>query len=154
MILQRTSLGHGYGGSKKDGRPPAHGATPTLGTLVSRDGQFSCVTLERAIDDPEHPCIPAGTYTVHKAMHHPGTPGEYECPELDTSALNPPRTHVQLHIGNDASDSEGCILTASFVAEGRLSVGESKEMFARLMAYLEGVGAWTLQIIDPPQADA
>jgi len=125
MRLQRVELG-------RDG-------APTLGTLVSRDGKFSCVTLERSVN-ADHPCIPAGTYRVGYAMHH----GEYRCPEvLDV----PGRTCIHLHIGNRVSDSLGCILVGDSFADD--AIEGSVDAFRRMMTYLTGVDSWQLTITNP-----
>ncbi len=120
--------------------------TPTLGRLVSNDGQFACVTLERSVNG-DHPAIPAGTYRVTIDWHHPGTPGSYRCPEL----LDVPgRSNIQIHIGNAVGDSEGCILVGEREADTGLAIEESGEAFRRLMAYLEGASLpFTLDVEDP-----
>lgn len=147
MKLQRSQLGHGYGGSKKEGRPPAPGATPTLGTLISRDGKFTCESLERAIDDPEHPSIPAGSYTVVLGEHHPGTSDAYPCPVITGV---PGRTAIEMHIANDTTELEGCVATGERVADDRRAIEMSRAAFQRLMAYLDGAFPFTLEITDPP----
>lgn len=146
MILHRTQLGHGYGGSKHDGRPADPGATPTLGTLTSRDGKFVCVTLERASDDPDHPCIPAGTYTVVLGTHHPGTPGGYPCPVITNV---PGRTAIHIHIANDTTELEGCVATGERIADSNHAIEQSRAAFTRMMAYLDGAFPFTLTVVDP-----
>lgn len=132
MILARAIIG-------ADG-------TPSLGTLVSRDGAFTCATLERS-GNGDHPCIPAGEYTVHLATHHPGTPHAYPCPELDTDAID--RTHIQIHIANDVAELLGCIAPGERVSEGGQSIDDSHVAFGRLMQYLDGAFPFTLTITDP-----
>lgn len=135
MILQRRVMG--YGG------------LPTLGHLVSRDGQFQCETLERSVDG-DHPCIPAGVYTVHEATHHPDSPHHYQCPELDTSKLVPVRTHIQIHVANRVSELLGCIAPGERVASDGLAVESSGDAFARMMAHINGHFPFTLEIRDMP----
>lgn len=147
MKILRTQLGHGYGGSKKEGRPPAPGATPTLGRLVSRDGKFSCDALERAIDDPEHPCIPAGVFAVVLGEHHPGTPGAYPCPVITGV---PGRTAIEMHIANDTTELEGCVATGERVSDDGHSIELSRAAFDRLMKYLDGAFPFSLEVINPP----
>lgn len=146
MNLTRSQLGHGYGGSKAQGRPPAPGATPTLGRLVSRDGKFSCDVLERAADDPEHPCIAAGTYTVELGEHHPGTPGAYPCPHV-TNVLG--RTAIEIHVANTTDELEGCIAPGEQFSDDGHAVELSKAAFDRLMQYLDGAFPFELTITNP-----
>jgi hypothetical protein len=127
MKLQRTTLG-------QDG-------APTLGTMVSRDGNFSCVTLERSVNG-DHPAIPAGTYAMGYAMHH----GKYRCPEvLDV----PGRTAIHIHVANRCAELLGCIAVGENVSPDSDAIEHSQAAFDRLMQYLEGVETWTLDIADP-----
>lgn len=132
MRLQRTSSGRN--------------GDPTFGLLVSKDGQFTCVTLERSADGP-HPRIPAGTYRVYFDQHHPGTAGAYRCPELDTSSCG--RSQVQIHVLNRVEQSQGCIGPGENIAADGQSIEHSQSAFDRLMIYLEGVPEFTLEIVDP-----
>jgi hypothetical protein len=134
MRLQRTSTGR-------------HG-DPTFGLLVSKDGKFTCVTLERSCDG-DHPRIPAGTYRVHFDQHHPGTAGAYRCPELDTAHLDPARSQIQIHIANRVDQIRGCIAVGENIAADESAIEHSKSAFDRLMIYLEGVSEFTLEIVDP-----
>lgn len=131
MRLQRMRLG-------RDG-------LPTLGTMMSRDGTFHCVTLERSTNG-DHPCIPFGTYIVDRAIHHPGTPGEYLCPELRDV---PGRSHIQIHVANRVAELLGCIATGNHVADDELAVEESKAAFDRMMAHIGGNWPFTLEVVDP-----
>lgn len=131
MRLQRTRLG--YAGK------------PTFGKLTSRDGKFTCFTLERSVDDPTHPCIPAATYKVKIDEHHPGTPGAYRCPEL----LDVPgRSEIQIHIFNTCDESKGCIGPGERL--GRDCIEDSGAAFRRLMKYLEGASLpFDLEVVNP-----
>lgn len=132
MRLQRTSSGRN--------------GDPTFGLLVSKDGKFTCVTLERSVDG-SHPRIPAGSYRVYFDAHHPGQPGSYRCPELDTSACD--RSQIQIHIANRVDQILGCIAVGENIASDGQSIEHSKSAFDRLMVYLEGVNEFTLEIVDP-----
>lgn len=135
MRLRRSVLGRG--------------GNPTLGRLVSRELRFGCVTLERSVDGG-HPCIPAGIYQVHWAIHHPNGPHPYRCPELDTSAIG--RTCIQMHIANKVEELLGCIAVGdSFDGD---AIDHSYDAFQRMMDYLEGVETWPLEIFDPPRGAA
>lgn len=130
MRLQRTQLG--YKGK------------PTLGKLTSKDGKFTCVTLERSVDT-EFPCIPPGTYRVTIDTHHPGTPGAYQCPELMDV---PGRSQIQIHVANFCGELRGCIAPGEKI--GLDCVQESKKAFDRLMDYLDGAPLpFTLEVLDP-----
>lgn len=72
---------------------------------VSVDGSQLCFSLE-----PAALMIPVGTYPVKMAMSHRF---DRQTPHLDV----PGRSFIEIHGGNHATDSEGCIL----VAEKRLS---------------------------------
>lgn len=121
-----------------------YGGAPTFGTLTSNDGVFSCRTLEPSTDGP-HPCIIAGIYRVHWAIHHPRTPHQYRCPELDTTAIG--RSYIHIHIGNVVANTEGCILVGELIDGDAIDCSE--HAFERLMTYLKGVDEWTLEIVDP-----
>lgn len=120
---------------------------PTLGTLTSKDGKFSCVTLERPAEG-DHPCIPAGTYQVIIDWHHPtDLEKRYRCPEL---LGVPGRSQIQIHIANRCGELLGCIAPGERVAAGGECVEASGDAFRRLMAYLDGAALpFTLEIFDP-----
>lgn len=132
MKLQRHILGRG--------------GLPTLGTMTSNDGKFRCETLERSVDG-DHPCVLAARYPVNFDMHHPGTPGSYRCPELDTARCG--RSQIQIHVANRADQLRGCIAVGENVSADGESIEHSQSAFDRLMIYLEGVASWTLEIVDP-----
>lgn len=133
MKVQRRALGRA--------------GAPTLGVLTSRDGKFTCVTLERSVDGSS-PCIPAGSYDVGFDLHHPGTAGAYRCPELNTESCG--RTQIQIHVANRAEQLRGCIAVGENVSDDGQAIEHSQSAFDRLMVYLEGVSSFTLEILDPP----
>lgn len=128
MKLQRHTLG-------TDGQP-------TLGTMTSNDGTFSCATLERSVNG-DHPCIPAApSYQMGYAMHH----GKYRCPEvLDV----PDRTAIHVHVANCCAELLGCIAVGENVSADGESIEHSQSAFDRMMQYLNGVEPWTLEILNP-----
>ena len=71
----------------------------TTGVLLV-DGNQTCFTLE-----PTDLMVPAGTYPVKLAMSHRF---QRLTPHLDV----PLRTEIEIHGGNVATDSEGCVLLA------------------------------------------
>ena len=129
MILKRTVLG-------QDGKP-------TIGTKAS--GTVACVTLERS-QNGDHPCIPAGTYTVNKAIHHPTGPHPYACPHLTNV---PNRTDIHIHVANNASELLGCIAVGNNVSEDQQSIEHSQDAFNRLMAFIGGGFPFSITIQDP-----
>ena len=92
-----------------------HVSTGTLGILLVHglDGEQTralAFTLEPSIAEP-HPCIPAGRYRLHwhpggphgELYRHRGYPGVLA---LDV----PDRTNIEIHAGNTARDTAGCII--------------------------------------------
>ena len=73
---------------------------------LSVDGAFECYTLEDAVRPVKifgETAIPAGTYPVvlYQSPKHGLVPLLVGVPNYD---------HVEIHPGNDAADTEGCIL--------------------------------------------
>lgn len=90
----------------------AESRASTTGVL-SLDGKQTCFTLE-----PTSLMVPEGTYPVKMAWSHRF---DRLTPHLDV----PGRTFIELHGGNKAEDSEGCILCAEFRLNG-YEIYESK----------------------------
>lgn len=118
----------------------------TYGELLDDDGTLLCHTLERPWVGNKHgvSCIPAGTYPAFRfSSPHLG----YELFQL---ANVPDRVGIDIHIGNRVRDSEGCILVGK--AEGQLdgedAILQSRAAFHDLMAHLEGVDRFTLEVVD------
>jgi hypothetical protein len=120
--------------------------SPTLGRLVTDDG-FSCVTLERSASG-DHPCVPAGTYTVELGLHHPGQPHGYPCPVITNV---PHRTAIHVHVANRAEELQGCVATGEREADDGQAIEQSKHAFDRFMAHwaLSDHAPFTLTITDP-----
>ncbi len=75
------------------------------------DGVYSNYTLERHPDDPDHKCIPAGTYQVTLRPTYNGrlwTP--YPDRVLPHIENVPGRSGIEMHAGNKVQDSEGCVM--------------------------------------------
>lgn len=108
----------------------------TIGQLYI-DGKQFCFTLEDVDRKLENggkkiygqTCIPRGKYEVIIDF---STKRNMEVPWLKNV---PQFTDVQMHIGNRAEDSEGCILVGS--TKGQDFVGNSRATFARLMEMLD-----------------
>lgn len=127
-------------------------ATATYGQLLDAEGKQVCVTLELPWRDNQHgtSCIPAGTYTAKRRFspkHHGEVFGLLDVPG---------RSDIEIHAGNNAADSLGCILLGSafgFVNEEH-GIVESRRAFSQFMASLVGVDAFTLVVSDPLPAVA
>lgn len=107
-----------------------------LGVLRDDDGRVFFTTFE---DKP----IPAGTYTV-KLMPAAANPKHGESWEVQNV---PGRTDILFHVGNDADDSEGCILVG-FGFSGR-GITFSGDAYRRFRRFLARVQQFTLVIADP-----
>lgn len=100
---------------------------------LSVNGEVFCATLERAKDDPQHPCIPAGLYKVllffspkfNRIMPH----------IMDV----PGRTAIEIHWGNMTADTDGCVLVGNSVSNGLagLWLDQSRNTFDELYKQLE-----------------
>ena len=115
-------------GSKKFG---------TLGILrlITSDGyKFVCLTLE-----PEMFAIPEGEYVcrIYKEGGHP-------FPVFRVLAV-PGHTYIEIHPGNWAKDTGGCILLGEWfgVIEGVFGMSESKTAFK---AFMDGQGEEDFQL--------
>lgn len=95
----------------------------TMGKMAI-DGVFQCWTLEPAKELRLFGPIPKGDYVIHlrhSEKFHRKVPG----------LLNVPgRTDIEIHIGNAAKDTRGCILVGKTKATN--FVGNSREAFDEL----------------------
>ena len=101
----------------------------TFGDLTA-DGEHMCYTVERPYDG-EHPCIPAGSYTV--------TP--YNSPTKgDVWLLKdvPGRSMIEIHAANWPSQLLGCIAVGRTIEliDGIMGVTASKPTLTMLKATL------------------
>ena len=111
----------------------------TFGRLYVRD--FSCWTCERPwIENKKGiSCIPIDVYPLKKAMHYGGDGiggnPDYPCYEVCDV---PGRSLIHVHIGNYASDVQGCIVLGGmpqwFAAKRTIGVPGSRATFERFMA--------------------
>lgn len=120
---------------------------------LSIDGVFQCYTLEppRRADNPllEHPAIPAGEYGVTIAWSP-----KFNCMLPHVNQV-PGRQNIEIHAGNGASDTQGCILVGQFRA-GK-GITQSRDAVHALMVKLAQVlvkdKKVTLTIEDPLQGE-
>lgn len=109
-----------------------------LGVLRDDAGRVFLTTFE---DKP----IPAGRYVV-KLMPAAANPKHGESFEVQNV---PGRTDILFHTGNDADDSEGCILVGLGFGEFNRSITHSVLGFRRFKRFLANVREFTLDIVDP-----
>ena len=107
-----------------------------LGAMCDDAGRLFLPTFE---NKP----IPAGTYTV-KLMPAKANPKHGVSWEVQDV---PGRTDILFHVGNDADDSDGCILVG-FGFAGR-TITNSLTAFASFKRFLAKVSTFTLTVADP-----
>lgn len=131
LLLERAYLTHG-----------------TYGVLSVGGQRF--VSVERAMDDAEHPCIPEGVYTLRKRVSgvvERTTHGEYREGWEVTDV--PGRNYIMIHVANVPSELEGCIAPGDSIGwyKGQVAVLNSLKSFRQLMTDLEDADEHTLRII-------
>ena len=109
-----------------------------LGVLRDDNGRVFLTTFE---DKP----IPAGTYTV-KLMPAEANPKHGVSWEIQNV---PGRTDILFHAGNDADDSEGCVLVGYGFSEFQHAITSSRMAYRRFRRFLASVREFTLVIVDP-----
>ena len=129
------------------------GSSPwgTFGTLMLDDG-WACKTLEpRWLGNRRgKSCIPAGTYKLtmrDSPMVNRTTSGRFLRGWEVTNVLG--RTHIMIHPGNWARNSDGCILVGRnhTIINGEPGVTSSQDAFAALMEQLATADEWDLHIL-------
>lgn len=117
-----------------------------LGHIEDDESRSICCTYELPWRDnePKVSCIPAGTYPMIR----------YRSPKrgYDVWLLQhvPGREYEEIHIGNSAPDTEGCILVGThygFTEKG-YGVVNSKEAFTALMNATAGIDRLELRVLD------
>ena len=127
-----------------------HLSLPGVGMYgeLSVDGHF-WPTVEKAADDAEHPCIPAGTYPLQLGTHHAGTPQAYPCYWVLSV---PGRSAIQIHIANLPHELRGCIAPGAHLGwfAGVLGVTGSRAAFSDFMHVMQQKAPpGDLAVIDP-----
>lgn len=107
-------------------------------------GKFLCYTLEEAWRNNArgNSCVPSGTYNAYLRYTSLKSQREW-CFELTNV---PNRTAIQIHIGNDPSHTEGCILVG--LTHGPDNVGRSVDAYQQLQDEIFGAGFTRQQIRD------
>lgn len=120
----------------------AQNAKGVFGVLISDNIPFA-VTLERPWLENQRSisCIPAGIYTC-KRVNSPKFGDTFEVTSVED------RTHILLHKGNLAIDSEGCILVAEEFGKlgASAAILDSAHGFTELMSMLKGINEFQLVI--------
>lgn len=119
----------------------------TIGKL-SIDDQFFCYTLEPDGDGP-HPDIPLGTYRI---IINKSTRFKRMLPLIVDV---PGRLGIRIHPGNDAGDTEGCILlgtvrTANVIKNSRAAC----DLFQAKIAPVLAAGQTVLLTIENAKVEA
>lgn len=106
-----------------------------LGVLRDDDARLFLTTFE---NKP----IPAGTYTV-RFLPHPLHGMAWEVTGVTG------HTGILFHVGNDADDSEGCILLGSGFALNAVALAGSRVAYQRFLRFLRKLDTFTLTVHDP-----
>ena len=112
-----------------------------IGTL-SVNGQQLCYTLEEAWRNNQkgHSCVGLGTYSAFIRYNSSKSKREW-CFQLHDANG---RTAIQIHIGNQPSHTEGCILVGTSYSEN--FVGASTQAYQKLQDHIFGPGFTRQQI--------
>lgn len=125
---------------------------PGLLYLGPADLDFFCYTLEPRTDRPEHPAIPAGTYGLTlEPTHNPRLWAPYPDRHLPHLWDVPGRTGIEIHAGNRAGDTEGCVVLGfDRQADG---VSRSRDAVRGLIDRLRQAGGpYEITVTDPKSA--
>jgi len=107
-------------------RPSSRGVT--LGELYTDGGVFVAFSLEPDADDADHPAIPVGRYPVTI------TPSLRFRRMLPLIEHVPHRQGIRVHPGNDARDTDGCILLG--LAQVNDGIEHSREACQRFQSLI------------------
>ncbi|MHB8727572.1 MAG: DUF5675 family protein [Sulfuricaulis sp.] len=124
----------------------------TRGYIEDTDNNIICHAIERAKDDPDHPCVPEGTYLCKL----------YQSPEHGRVFMLqdvPGRTYVEIHICEGLNGTLdyvrpafllGCVGLGMYECweHGEPAVCASHEAFRRFMDYLQSDEAFYLRILE------
>lgn len=123
----------------------------TIGILTLPCG-WNCYILERPwlCNSQNISCIPEGLYVLTQrssAIVDRTTKGAHKIGWEVTQVTQ--RSHIMIHPGNWAKDSEGCLLpgnSISYTPNGGVMVANSVATFNQLMEKLSVADDWLLQI--------
>ena len=119
----------------------------TYGHLATAENERLAVTLELPWKNNERrvSCIPAGTYRFHRRFSP-----KHNCEVFEVLDV-PGRDDIEIHVGNFAHDSLGCILvgTAFATINGEPGISGSTFAFHKFMDRMKGVDVGTFIVTDP-----
>lgn len=102
--------------------------TRVIGLCYVNEG-YLCYSLERPLDDPKHAAIPAGEYPVH--IYHSAKFGR-DMMHVDNVKG---RSGIEIHSGNKADDTEGCILLG--LVRGQDTISDSRSAVGILQRWVQ-----------------
>lgn len=94
-------------------------------------GALQLYTLEPSLFRPDYPAIPVGTYQIELL---PSARFKELTPHL---VAVPDRSLIEIHPGNNAGNTEGCILVGDNRQPAEDWIDSSRDAFQKLMAVLE-----------------
>jgi len=107
----------------------------SMGGKIAIDGVFQCYSLERSPIDPDFKPIPEGKYLITIRFS----------PKFGQDMIHlenvPGREGIEIHWGNHATDSHGCILAGKQLGEDEIweSRVAVKELHAKIAGCKESV---------------
>ena len=118
----------------------------TSGCLLSDTNEELCKSLELPWRENAKgiSCIPAGHYTAKRRFSPEHHRDVFEIEQV------PNRENIEIHHGNTVKDTKGCILVGMRFGKlgGMPAVLDSDVAFEKLMAALQGIDSFPIQIID------
>jgi hypothetical protein len=116
-----------------------------FGEFLLEDGTIFCVTLEHPYENQGvwTPKVPSGEYVCQRRF---SPKFQYDVFEI----MNVPGcTYIEIHVGNFATDSDGCILLGQALNDqsGVLMITNSKAAFAKFMSLQNGLDIFQLTVL-------
>ena len=122
-------------------------ATAVQGEL-SLDGSHYGWTLERPYTDPEHACIPVGTYPLSV-----GWSNHFQCDMIHIDNV-PSRAGILIHGGNHVTDSLGCVMVGQNRNVALSMIDTCSALVAGLKEYVSAHPGSTIQVVDDTELGA
>ena len=116
-------------------------ATAVQGEM-SLDGSHYGWTLERAYADPEHACIPVGTYPLSI-----GWSEHFQCDMVHVGNV-PGRAGILIHGGNHVADSLGCIMVGQNHNAALAMIDTCAALVRGIKEYVAAHPGATLEVVD------